>query len=140
MRIRCTTQFDITATGVRSNFNKNRIPFQDSTGAMIADHDQWQRSRNKQRNWETINQIISLRALPDNIDMPQKISKDGLNLWTFEFEIESAESLQQNDDMLGALKEDCKDVPMLIYLDENPGVESMLRVGSNIVFEVITDK
>jgi len=45
MRIKCITTFDITATGVRSNFNANRIPFHDSAGNAITDIEQWTRSR-----------------------------------------------------------------------------------------------
>lgn len=140
MRIRCVTQFDITATGVKSNFNKNRIPFVDDTGTTIEDHFQWQRSRNKQRNWETINQIISLRALPTEITVPEKITRDGLNLWQFEFEIDSPESLETADGPTGVLAVDCKDVPMLTGLEENAGITPLLELGNNIVFDVVTDK
>lgn len=140
MRIRCVTQFDITATGVKSNFNKNRIPFVDDTGTTINDHFQWQRSRNKQRNWETINQIISLRALPTEITTPEKITRDGLNLWQFEFEIDSPESLETDSGPMGVFVVDCKDVPMLTGLEENAGIAPLLELGNNIVFDIVTAK
>ncbi len=136
MRIRCTTTFDITTTGVKGNFNKNRVPFTDAAGCLVEDQASWSRSRNQQRNWETINQILSLRVLPINITLPEKHDR----AWTFEFEVEQPAGLESNGDPLGELKSDCRDVPMITGLDESPGISSMLMVGVNIDFDMVNDK
>jgi hypothetical protein len=136
MRIRCITTFDITATGVRSNFNANRIPFQDAAGTPITDIQQWTRSRNQQRNWETINQLISLRCLPSDITMPEKITHDGVETWSFEFDIEDATMIASADHELGSLKSDCNGIPMIMGLDETANQTSCLDPDHNIVFEV----
>ena len=132
MRIICRTRFDITATGVRNSFYKNR--------ADAADTEQWTRSRNQQRNWETVNQIISLRTLPVNITPPKRVSQSGGNLWVFEFEVEQPATIGTDEDPMGILKADCRDVPMLTGLDEDPGVDGVLIVGTNIEFVVVSDK
>lgn len=132
MRIICRTRFDITATGVRNSFYKNR--------ADAADTVAWTRSRNQQRNWETLNQIISLRTLPVNITQPKRASKDGENLWVFEFDIEQPATVGTDSDPVGILKADCRDVPMLTGLDEDAGVGSVLVIDTNIEFVVDSDK
>lgn len=138
MRIRCTTRFDITATGVAGNHSRNRLPFHDDAGEDIRDLDQWNRSRNRQRNWETIQQILNLRTLLENITKPVCSDTTDARTWYFEFEIERASSLDVNGDPLGALKVDCQDVPMILGLDESPGTGSSLIYGDNIDFEIIT--
>lgn len=132
MRIICRTRFDITATGVRNSFYKNR--------AEAADTEQWTRGRNQQRNWETLNQIISLRTLPVNITPPKRVTQDGENLWVFEFDIEQPATIGTDGDPVSILKADCRDVPMLTGLDEDPGTDSVLVVDTNIEFVVDSDK
>lgn len=138
MKIRCVTEFDITATGVRSTLNKNRIPFQDAAGTLINDEAAWNRSRNQQRNWETLTQIISLRTSPIDITVPENINEAGKKSWSFEFEIEQPDGLALNGDPLGALDADCRDVPMITGLDETPGQQSVLEPGSNITFIILS--
>ena len=132
MRIICRTRFDITATGVRNSFYKNR--------ADAADTETWTRNRNQQRNWETVNQIISLRTLPINITLPKRITQAGENLWVFEFEIEQPATVGTDEDPVGILKADCRDVPMLTGLDEDDDIGSTLIVNTNIEFAVDSDK
>ena len=132
MRIICRTRFDITATGVRNSFYKNR--------ADAADTVAWTRSRNQQRNWETVNQIISLRTLPTNITPPKRVTQTGENLWIFEFDIEQPATVGTDEDPVGMLKADCRDVPMLTGLDEDPGLDGVLIVNTNIEFVVDLDK
>jgi len=133
-RITCRTQFDITATGVRSNFHRNRMPFDSQQGVRIDTDQAWNRARNQQRNWETINQVLSLRALPTDITDPVIIEQDGLRLWQFEFSVEQPGALAADGDAVGALKQDCVGVPMITGLTENTGVEDVLIVGRNITF------
>lgn len=136
MRIRCTTRFDITATGVSGNHSRNRLPFQDASGEEIRDLDCWNRSRNRQRNWETLQQILNLRTLLEDITLPKLIKIKNKNHWRFEFEIERAASVELDGDVLGALKLDCEGVPMILGLDESPDLESYLVYGRNINFDI----
>jgi len=127
MRIKCRTQFDITATGVRNNFQKNR----DGNDTVA-----WNRLRNQQRNWETINQIISLRTLPVNITTPYRVDDS----WEFEFEIEQPATIELDGDPVGILNADCRDVPMLTGLDEQLELSGVLIPKINIDFVVVYDK
>jgi len=133
MRVRCSTTFDITQTGVRHNMNRTKFPFLDQAGAMIRDEEQWTRSRNQQRNWETLMQIISLRTLPENISTPQR-DQDS---WSFEFDVPTPGSVANIAGPLGQLAEDCQDVPMIVGLDETAGSSPCLAPGGNVFFTVI---
>ena len=133
-RITCRTQFDITATGVRNNFHRNRVPFDTAQGIRIDTDQAWNRARNQQRNWETINQVLSLRALPTDITDPVVIEQDGLRLWQFEFTVEQAGALAADGVAVGALKQVCVGVPMITGLAENAGVDDALIVDRNITF------
>ena len=112
--LECRTFFDITETGIRNNFNPNRVPLTDLAGRRIVTQLDWQHARNQQRNWETLNQIIMLRTLPENITRPRE--RDGV--WSFEFSIENAATVALGDDDVGALIADAMNVPMIIELDE----------------------
>ena len=116
------------------------MPFRDDAGREIATPDAWHRSRNQQRNWETINQIIALRTLPESISDPVRVEHDGANLWHFKFTIENPTTIEIDGDPVGALLQDCQDVPMLTGLDEDAGVDACLIPGHNIHFEVYHDK
>ena len=140
MRIRCRTNFDITATGVKSHFSPGRIPFVDDAGKTVADLAGWHRSRNQQRNWETVNQIIALRTLPEEITLPELIEQDAVKTWKFEFQVDSPSTIELDGDPVGALNRDCQDVPMLLGLDEGEDIGICLIPGTNIYFEVINDK
>jgi len=140
MRITCSTRFDITATGVRSNFQHHRIPFQDDVGHWIQDQISWQRARNQQRNWETINQIISLRTLPTDISRPTVIDENDCKIWKFEFVVDTPSSVELDGDPLGILTQDCQGVPMISGLDETPDIGDVLAPNINVFFTVHPDK
>lgn len=129
MKIRCTTTFDITATGVTGHCKPSRLPFIDASGQTIASEAEWNRARNQQRNLETITQLLSLRTQIDNVTMP--VFTD--NQWSFEFEVESDTIFAQADDPLGTLKEDCHGVPMLLNTEPALGAD-------NIWFELINNQ
>jgi hypothetical protein len=142
-KVRCQTRFDITATGVRSHYQQSRIPFTDATGKKIVDNATWHRARNQQRNWETLTQIISLRTLPYEITMPVMIEQDNVRTWEFTFEIDSAETILQNGNTVGALQADCVGVPMILGLDENSDIADVLvstGPDTNIWFSLETGK
>lgn len=134
VRITCRTQFDITATGVRGNFNSNRMPFTDAAGQKISNASLWHRSRNQQRNWETFTQLIALRALPAEISEPVMITHDQEPTWVFSFEIDDVNQVSDPVKPLGLLEQDCQGVPMITGLGERAGVQSMIDLGANTQF------
>ena len=136
MIIRCSTHFDITATGVKNNFSRNRRPFRDDSGALIDSDDAWNRARNQQRNWETINQLISLRSLPYNISTPVRVETVDGPEWQFEFTVDKISELCVDTNDLAALKQDCRGVPMLHHLTERKDVAPILIPESNLDFEI----
>lgn len=120
--ISCRTRFDITATGVRNNYKPQRLPYQRDNGEIIRDRPHWERARNQQRNWETMNQVISLRCLPEDITQPRR---DGLD-WIFEFKIANPASIMLGEDAVGQLTQDAQGVPMIMGLDESPGLAAFI--------------
>ena len=136
-QILCWTTFDITPTGIKNHYKNRTFPIIDDLGNVIADIDAWARARNQQRNWETINQIISLRALPSDITRPVKSVRDGINIWYFEFCLDNIEGLGTSGDPLGEILRDAQDVPMLTGLDETPNQWERLLPGSNLGFEIL---
>jgi hypothetical protein len=124
IKINVRTLFDITVTGVTGHFKSARIPFEDQAGHKITDSDTWNRSRNQQRNWETLTQLISLRTQIDTVTKPQ--CED--SIWTFDFFTET-EVFNDGSDPVGVLKTDSAGVPMLRELDNDPNIESFLVVS-----------
>ena len=133
LQVRCTTRFDITVTEVRNNFSRSRLPFHDANGKLINDPTAWNRARNQQRNWETINQVISLRTLPENITTPTVSS----GVWVFEFEVPSLQSLGHEEDPVKLLIDDVNGVPMIVNLTETSTLSPYLDDKTNIWFTVI---
>ena len=130
MKIQCQTLFDITATGTTGHVKPSRMPFTDQAGSKITDVGQWNRSRNQQRNWETVTQLISLRTQVDNLKEPRRVN----NRWCFEFEVENQNLFAGDMDKLSVLKVDCTGVPMLVGLDESAQTGTVLAVDINIWF------
>ena len=138
MQVRCCTYFDITATGVKNHYKQSHGSFNDATGKTISDSVSWHRARNQQRNWETVNQLISLRALPIEISMPVICVEQDRKIWSFEFTIEQEGALALGEDILGALLNDSYMVPMVTGLDETPDAGTFLSAGRNIFFSVVS--
>jgi hypothetical protein len=130
MKIQCQTLFDITATGTTGHVKPSRMPYQDLAGTKIFNTESWNRSRNQQRNWETVTQLISLRTQVDNLKEPQRIN----DRWCFEFEVENQNLFANGQDKLSVLKVDCAGVPMLVGLDESAQTVTVLAVDINIWF------
>jgi hypothetical protein len=117
-RITCYTLFDITKTGV---LNRAR-PSDD-----IKDSNDWYRKRNTQCNFDTILQVISLRAQPDVISDPARIEIDldksdyfgsmlkggVVPVWKFDFEVQHNSVFEDGITDLGSLYKDCSEVPMI---------------------------
>ena len=138
MRFSCTTQFDITATGVTGHFKSSRVPFRDNAGNTILDIADWNRSRNQQRNWETVNQIIGMRTQV-LATTPQRTG----STWHFEFETETPGVYGTDSDPVAVLYSDATGVPMLIDLDNHKELLPFVVVSGlkqNIWFTTIADK
>jgi hypothetical protein len=137
--IQCATLFDITETGVRNHTANARLPFRDQAGQDIDTETSWVRSRNQQRNWETLNQIMALRTLPENISSPVRQQSDQGMLWQFEFDIPDLSAVSQGDAALSLLLQDCEAVPMITGLTETADLEPALHTqesAANIWFEI----
>jgi hypothetical protein len=133
MKIQVKTRFDCTATGTTGHYKSNRVPYQDSGDNLIEDEKSWTRSRNQQRNYETLIQLLSLRTQLTNIGNSEYSDGNWL------FEIESDRDDVFSDDF-ASLKLDCENVPMIINLNETQSLEPRLRTqGSeaNIWFREI---
>lgn len=122
-RIQCRTLFDITATGVRNHRRGDAMT-----------EGQWQQARNQQRNWDTVNQIIALRTLPENISEP---SRQG-QYWLFEFDVLDISTLGSATNDLSELIADSKGVPMITGLTETYRKLSYLEPDVNIWFSVLS--
>ena len=136
------TYFDCTATGTKS-YRKLQNSYVDNSGKSISTLDDWNFSRNQQRNWETILQCVSLQTQPMNVSEPQIIKKKENTLWTFSFGIEHRGIFTKDDDQLGLLKEAVHGVPMIVGLDETYREGFLLPYliakgdNQNIVFDII---
>jgi hypothetical protein len=115
MRYLCQTLFDITATGITGHFRSTRMPFVDKAGQEIRDQTDWNRSRNQQRNWETLTQIIGLRTQIFDLQLP--VRDRGGTTWMFEFETDRDGVFGPESDPTQILRLDSEGVPMLLDLD-----------------------
>lgn len=138
MRILCRTLFDCSATGITGHFRPSQVPFTDGAGNTIKNQHDWTFARNQQRNWETLNQLISLRTQPLNV------TPNGCDAgtWQFEFEVEHGEVYSTTGyagDLTGLVNE-CAGVPMLTGLTEKLTEQAVLVTNGpdqNIWFEPI---
>ncbi len=121
MRIQCTTLFDCSATGTTGHLRLAELPFVDQIGDEIVNQQAWNTSRNRQRNWETLLQIIGLRCQPMEIHLPTKTDRG----WVFSFSVDTPGvfGIQSEFD---ALYKDCQGVPMIAGLAESQLIQPML--------------
>jgi len=153
-RIRCYTLFDITQTGVTNHRRVTGVT--DQAGQSIDTPLGVNRSRNQQRNFETVIQLISLRTQPFELTVPinalhTDIDKLGLGnaysgeqkVWMFDFSIEGDNIFAIGDNPTKLLDEDCKHVPMILKLTETAEISPYITVdieNRNLVFDLITHK
>jgi len=126
----CYTLIDITKTGMVSNYKPGLPTFVDDAGQIINDADSWTKSRNQQRNFETIVQTIGLRAQPIFLDTPvdEEVVLSNYqfgekfngrhNVWKFKFSVEHLDVFTKNGTELLALIEDLNFVPCIVNLLE----------------------
>jgi len=108
--------------------------------------------RNQQRNWETIQQIISLRTQPTIISTTNTIAdisnyQFGINytgqhkIWTFTFGVDYKDVYTEGPDVLGLLKYDFKITPVIINLTETAKFKNPIFYPSgpwnNIYFKTL---
>ena len=129
--IKISTDFDVTNTGVIRHFREDLLPAK-VNGKILYTEDEWIKSRRQQTNWETVTQVISLRATPMNLKTLVTESH-----WVIEFDIESPTVYKKDDDPLGLLKEDFNNVPLLIGLTEHKKADSygFIVIDQNMRFE-----
>jgi hypothetical protein len=128
------TLVDITPTGVINYSPKNEI------------------KRNQQRNWETVQQILSLRTQPtilgtDCFEDDVKLFNFGINykgkhkIWTFKFGVDYADIYQEGPDKFGLVKYDFQITPVILGLTETakPEIAVFTPKGpwNNIYFKSI---
>lgn len=114
IRIECMCLFDITETGVTGHYRESLLPFLDKSNTNITSQQAWYTSRNKQRNLETVIQLLSMRTHVSSFTRP--IFHDGA--WSFEVDMESESALSTFEDPLGTLKNDSIGVPIILGLNE----------------------
>ncbi len=148
MNVRCTTLFNITKTGITNR----KAPIGNT------DEASWNKQRNMQYNLDTIIQVISLRAQPENITDPiesrvdlEESDKFGFLLknnepvqtWSFRFYVNHSGVFIDGEDELGALYSDCEQVPMLLIGNECANMTSFLDTTPelrNIHFEILKNE
>jgi hypothetical protein len=138
MRFACQTLFDITATGTTGHCKAVRMPYTDTAGQVIRDQTTWNCSRNQQRNWETLQQILSLRTQIMKITLP--VTDQTGTRWMFEFETDTAGAFGPDDDATVILRQDAAGVPMLRELNNQPDLDPFLVTtgpGQNIWFAAV---
>lgn len=128
------------ATGVTGHFKPSQLPFTDRAGQKIDNLSTWNLSRNQQRNWETLLQVIGLRTQPTVITYPYRDD----DCWHFEFETatDGVYSLTGDPADLGALYQDCRNVPMIVNINEQTQATPVLCVEGteqNIWFEAVNN-
>jgi len=105
------TLIDITPTGVINYSPQNEF------------------KRNQQRNWETVQQILSLRTQPTIMETGNFVDdvigyNFGINytgehkIWTFKFGVDYADIYQEGPDKFGLIKYDFKITPVILGLTE----------------------
>jgi hypothetical protein len=124
MKFACQTRFDITVTGITGHCKPAQMPFRDRAGQVIRDTESWNRSRNQQRNWETLTQILGLRTQLFALTIP--IPDQTGTRWMFEFETETDGVYGSEEDPTRVLRADANGVPMLRELNNTPEIESIL--------------
>lgn len=135
-RIRITTTFDCTTTGVTGNFKAAQLPFRDHAQQLIDNEQSWLRSRNQQRNYETLMQLVNLYTQPMN-SSPSTFEN---NHWSFEFDTEFDGVFSSGEDSLGLLKTAAHGVPMLKNINSDQIVADVLVPDINVYFEEIENK
>lgn len=148
------TLVDISNTGVIAAYNPNIPSFVDDNQNVISNKASWYKSRNQQRNWDTLVQVISLRAQPIELKNLGKVQeslsdyrfgskyKGTANIWCFSFIVEHEDVFKEQDNATGKLEQDVDLVPVIVGLSETVSFPSNIfdctsEEFRNIYFELI---
>lgn len=141
--ITCYTLFDITHTGISSRHK----PLDQETN-------DWLYKRNSQTNFDTILQAVNLRSQPEVTNLPKKNTikfseftnfgylyedEDPVNCWVFDFSVQHGSVFNDGISELGALYNDCHNVPMILCGTEWNKLSNILDTTDelrNIYFEI----
>ena len=134
LSIRVKTDFDCTPTGITGHFRENAVPFQDQADQPVTNQTSWLRSRNQQRNWETLMQLISLYTQPLRVS---RVKIENLR-WQFDFDTDTDDVFQLGNDPVGRLRQACNGVPIINYVEQE--LTTLLRPDVNIWFEPLDNK
>ena len=132
--IRVKTDFDCRPTGITGHFRLNILPITDQQGQAVTDQATWLRSRNQQRNWETIMQLVSLYTQPLRVS---RVRVENLR-WQFDFDTDLEDVFRLDDDPVGRLRQACTGVPVINYVEQE--LTTLLRPDVNIWFESLDHK
>ena len=135
MQVKILTLFDCTLTGVTGHYRAGRLPFTDQAGQTVTNESEWIKSRNQQRNYETLLQLIGLFTQPMNISQP--IMDQHTGFWSFDFETDFESIFEMDNDSLGLLKKHANGVPMIVGLGEQKTDICTLTPDVNIRFETM---
>lgn len=149
--ITCFSLVDLTKTAVIGSYRAGFTPFVDNANQSVTDMTEWTRSRNQQRNFETVMQIIGLRAQPMLLDTPTqslnelsdyKFGTDWVGshqVWSFRFSVEYAFVFDRNEQDLAALLEDMNNIPCIAGLSESVQLPAPVfktyGASTNVYFE-----
>jgi hypothetical protein len=148
--ISCYTLFDITQTNI---LNRHQ-PTSDQ------EIQQWIYKRNTQSNFDTVQQVISLRSQPEVLDKPKRIDirfdeftefgflfeqqeDETYPCWHFDFSIQHPSVFSDGINELGKLYEDCDQVPMIkcqTEWDKLPPILDGTDELRNIYFKVLKNE
>jgi len=128
--IKLHTLVDISTTGTIGQF-KN-IKKTNLLGETLETEPVWKKSRNQQRNWETVIQIIGLRAQPIYLENSVILLNQDLTfydfgaefggtgtVWTLTFGVEAANVYDVSNIPLQSLVDDFDGVPIITSLNES---------------------
>lgn len=147
------TLFDITRTGITRSYSSETPSRLDLAGQKVNNENSWTRSRNQQRNWETIIQLISLRAQVTPID-PKRLDNQELanynfdpvygkraSVWVIRFYVETQDLFLYDTNSVGLLEQDFDRIPMIIGLTETAAITPPLIItnlpGINTTFTFV---
>lgn len=100
--------------------------------------------RNQQRNWETIGQLLGLRAQLLELNYIGCTEEDLINhsfgvnflgthkVWSFSFAVDHNGIFTENVDRYGRLKDDFKLTPIILNLNETAQIKSPIFVPSGV--------
>ena len=138
------TYFDCTPTATKS-YRKLQPGTVNAVGHEIKTIDDWNFSRNQQRNWETILQVVGLKTQTLDITNPVCMNRKDKKIWQFSFGIEHEDIYAMGYDKLGLLKQEVHGVPMIVGLNETYKEGFLLPYlvatgeNPNIVFTLLDD-